>query len=56
MSFVMGLYSLLSSAVHFCPNGYACGNVRKPATFRVCTIIHSDDAADVAEWLDHRLK
>jgi hypothetical protein len=28
MSFVMGLYSLLSSAVHFCPDGYICGNER----------------------------
>ena len=28
MSFVIGLYSLLSSAVHFCPDGYTCGNVR----------------------------
>ncbi len=36
MSFVMGLYSLLSCAVHFCPDGYICGNVRKPATLRVC--------------------
>ncbi len=36
MSFVMGLYSLLSSAVHFCPDGYICGNVRKPATLRIC--------------------
>ncbi len=36
MSFVMGLYSLLSSAVHFRPDGYICGNVQKPATIRVC--------------------
>jgi hypothetical protein len=42
MSFVMGLYSLLSSAVHFCPDGYTCGNVRKPATLCVY-ILHSDD-------------
>ncbi len=42
MSFVMGLYSLLSSAVHFSPNGYICGNVLKPATLGVC-ILHSDD-------------
>ncbi len=34
MFFVMGLYSLLSSAVHFCPDGYICGNVQ--ATLRVC--------------------
>jgi hypothetical protein len=42
MSFVMGLYSLLSSAVHFCPDGYICGNVLEPATLQVC-ILHSDD-------------
>ncbi len=42
MSFVMGLYGLLSSAVHFCPDGYIFGNVRKPVTLRVC-IRHSDD-------------
>ncbi len=42
MSFVMGLYSLLSSAVHLCPDGYTCGNVQKPATLRIC-IRHSDD-------------
>ncbi len=36
MSFVMGLYSLLSSAVHFCPDGYICGNVQKSATLRMC--------------------
>ncbi len=42
MSLIMGLYSLLSSAVHFCPDGYTCGNVRKPATLCVC-ILHSDD-------------
>ncbi len=36
MAFVMGLYSLLSSAVHFCPDGYICGNVWKPATLHVC--------------------
>ncbi len=55
MSFVVGLYSLLSSAVHFCPDGYTYGNVRKPATLYVC-ILHSDDTVDVAEWLDRRLK
>ncbi len=38
----MGLYSLLSSAVHFCPDGYICGNVRKPATLCIC-IWHWDD-------------
>ncbi len=38
----MGLYSLLSSAVHVCPDGYTCGNVQKSATLCVC-ILHSDD-------------
>jgi hypothetical protein len=42
MSFVMGLYSLLSSAVYFCPDGYTRGNAQKPATLCVC-ILHSDD-------------
>ena len=40
--FCYGFVQLLSSVVHFCPNGYACGNVRKPAILHVC-IIHSDD-------------
>ena len=55
MSFAMGLYSFSSSAVHFCPDENTCGYVQKPATLRVC-IIHSDDTADVAEWLDQRFK
>jgi hypothetical protein len=56
LSFVMGLYSLLSSAVHFCPNGYACGNVWKPATLLVC-IIHSDDGRAIGySWLDGLLR
>ncbi len=44
MSFIMGLYSLLllSSAVHFCPDGYTCGNTWKPTTLCIC-ILHSDD-------------
>ncbi len=33
MSFVMGLFSLLSSAVYFCPDGYICGNVRKLSAY-----------------------
>ena len=32
MSFVMSLYSFFSSADHFCPDGYTCGNIWKPAT------------------------
>ncbi len=40
--FSIDLYSLLSSAVYFCLDGYTCGNVRKPATLCVC-ILHSDD-------------
>jgi hypothetical protein len=42
MSFVIGLCSLLSSAVHFCPDGFTCGNIWKPATVCIC-ILHSDD-------------
>ncbi len=40
--FCYGCVCLLSSAVHFCPDGYTCDNVRKPATLCVC-ILHSDD-------------